>query len=85
MIVGSRISRVPVEALDPVVQLLVRARHEAGLTQREVADKAGLSKGMVGNIEIGIAVGTLATLAALAGVYGWHVALVDSRGREVRL
>ena len=48
-----------------------RARQDAGLSQRDVRDKTGLTQGWVSSIELGranITIDTMAVLARLVGV-----------------
>lgn len=49
---------------------LLLARRHAKLSQREAADRAGISRATVTNAETGRHEVTLATLTALARVYG---------------
>ncbi len=53
--------------------LVGRARRLAGLTQRELAERAGTSQPAVARLEQGHAMPTLATLERLAGAAGYEL------------
>ena len=72
----------------PMVGQLVRARREArGWTQRELAARAGVSRGYVSNVERGVVpLPRRTTLASLGGALGLRVAqLAQAAGRSERL
>lgn len=52
---------------------LAQLRHEAGLTQEEVAERSGLHANYIGDLERGQRNPTLMTLLALAGALGISV------------
>jgi transcriptional regulator with XRE-family HTH domain len=56
-------------------ELLAMARKEAGLTQRELALRAGTSQSAIARLERGQASPTLATLERLAAAAGFRVLL----------
>jgi transcriptional regulator with XRE-family HTH domain len=58
---------------DPLGQRLRARRRELSLTLKEVADGAGLSVGFISQIERGLTVPSLSSLASIAGVLGSHV------------
>ena len=56
-------------ALDPEFQLIramIKARHEAGLTQKELAEKTGLQQSNISRIENGNGNPSIATLNKIA-------------------
>ena len=57
-------------------QLLKSARHSAGLTQRQLAEKLGVANGTVQQWELGIRVPRYETLEKLEQIL--HIALVPS-------
>lgn len=58
-------------------QLLKNARHSAGLTQRQLAEKIGVANGTVQQWELGIRVPRYETLEKLEEIL--HIALVPSK------
>ncbi len=57
------------EALQPehaVIQAIIDARKESGLTQKELAEKTGIAQGDISKIEKGLANPSLKTLKRLA-------------------
>lgn len=56
-----------------LTDLLRRARHTAGLTQRELAERAGTSQSVVARIESGTTSPTTATLGRLIAAAGFEV------------
>lgn len=57
------------EALEPefaVIQAIIDARNESGLTQRELADRAGMTQADISKLENGLANPSLKTLKRLA-------------------
>lgn len=58
---------------DPLGQRLRARRRELSLTLKEVADAAGLSVGFISQVERGLTVPSLSSLASIAGVLGSHV------------
>ncbi len=77
---GARLEWVPVPASLAAKVSLRQARHEAGLTQAELARRAGVSQQQVAKIERPDSNPTLATLERLAHVLGLrlHVAFVEA-------
>lgn len=67
------------EPRHPLVIALIKARHDAGLTQRDVARRLGLSLGAVGNFETGIRRPHLDTAAAWADAVGLRLTLTVPR------
>lgn len=67
-----------------LVGLVRTARRRADCSQRELAERAGLSASTVGRIEAGRLNPSLATLRALLAVAGLDLVAVDMRGRLVR-
>lgn len=62
----------PANLLDPA-DTLRRARHTAGLTQRELARRAGTSQSVVARIESGTTSPTAATLERLLAAAGFEL------------
>jgi len=61
--------RVEYEALEPefaIVQAIIDARKESGLTQRQLSEKAGIAQGDISKIENGNGNPSLNTLKRLA-------------------
>ena len=57
------------EALQPehaVIQAIIDARKEAGLTQKELAEKTGIAQGDISKLERGVANPSIKTLQRLA-------------------
>lgn len=68
----------------PDVSGLVRTvRRRADLSQRELAERAGLSRATIGRIESGTLIPALHTLAAVVAVAGIRLVAVDSENRRV--
>lgn len=59
--------------MDSIGKRLARARKDQGLTQPALAQRAGVSKGAVGNIEAGMRVGSARIVEALARALGVSV------------
>lgn len=55
---------------------LLSLRMEAGMTQQQVAERSGISQADISHYERGLGNPTQKTIAALAGVFGAHLALV---------
>lgn len=53
--------------MDTIASRLAAARMEAGLSQADLAKKAGVSAGAIGNIESGTRHGTARVIQAIAG------------------
>lgn len=65
--------RAEYEALQPeyaIIQSIINARQEAGLTQRELSEKTGISQGDISKLERGNANPSLRTLQRLAAGMG---------------
>ena len=60
---------------DDDAELLRRARRRAGLTQRQLAERAGTSQAMVARIEGGRQAPSLSTLRRLTDACGSHIKL----------
>ena len=61
--------RMEYEALEPefaIMQAMIDARKNSGLTQKQLSDKTGIDQGDISKIEIGEANPTLNTLKRLA-------------------
>lgn len=61
------------EALEPeyaIIQALLNARNEAGLTQKELSDRTGIAQGDISKLENGNANPSLRTLKRLAAGMG---------------
>ena len=61
------------DALDPEFQLvreMIKARHEAGLTQQELAERTGIQQANISRIENGNGNPSLATLTKIANGMG---------------
>jgi transcriptional regulator with XRE-family HTH domain len=58
-------------------------RKLAGLTQEQLADKAGLQRTHVGRIEAGKYAVTLETIQAIAEALGMTVDIIDERLRDL--
>lgn len=63
--------------------LVRRIRRAADLSQRELADRLGLSKSTIAAIEAGTRDIRVAVLSAAAEAAGMRLALLDQQGREV--
>jgi transcriptional regulator with XRE-family HTH domain len=72
------------QAQFPVSGLLRQARRRSGLSQRELARRAGVSSGLVGRAESGDLTPALGTLLQLLAATGLHLVVVDAEGRVVR-
>lgn len=67
--------------MDTIASRLAAARVAAGLSQVDLAKKAGVSAGAIGNIEAGTRQGTARVIQALAGALGITTTwLVDGVG-----
>lgn len=75
--------RMPGDATRRLVAELASRRCEAGWSQREVANRLGLSCGSVRNWEKGIRIPALANLEGYAALFGLRLALADASGRTV--
>src|SRR4051812_42495796 len=62
---------------------VVRARRRADLSQRELAAAVGSSQSAIGRIERGSVQPTVGSLAAMLGLAGLKLVVVDARGHEV--
>ncbi|WP_104525148.1 helix-turn-helix domain-containing protein [Blastococcus atacamensis] len=62
---------------------LRRIRRTADLSQRQIAERAGISKSAIARAESGSAGLDVDALAACAALAGLRIALLDSEGREV--
>lgn len=68
--------------IDPLVQRLVAARLDAGLTQREVADAAGISPNTVNACERGYNAPNLASTRKWAKALGFELTLVPAESTK---
>jgi transcriptional regulator with XRE-family HTH domain len=68
----------------PVAGLLRRARRIAGLSQRELARRTGVSPSTVGRIESGAIVPVLPAFARMIAVAGLWLVMVDNDGHIVQ-
>jgi ribosome-binding protein aMBF1 (putative translation factor) len=68
-------ARGEVEMQLRVAELVYQARHDAGLTQKQLADKAGLSQACVSALETGLRSPRVLTLTTL----------LDAAGKELQL
>lgn len=59
---------------------LIKARHDAGLTQRQLAERLDLGRGTVGNWESGARQPRLDALDAWASALGLRLALAIPKG-----
>lgn len=57
----------------PIGVLLRKRRQELGLTQKEVAEGAGLTIGFISHVERGLAFPSLTSLSSICNVLGQHV------------
>ena len=64
-------------------EVVRRVRRTADLSQRELAEHAGVSKTMVGSIESGTVTPSLSVLQRLLNTAGFRLAVVDVDGRLV--
>ena len=78
--------RAEYEALEPefaIVQAMIDARKESGLTQQQLSEKTGIAQGDISKIEKGEANPSLRTLKRLASGMGMRLKLeflpVDNR------
>ena len=58
------------ELEDQIKRTLIEARIDAGLTQKELAEKSGIRQSNISRIENGSAIPTLQTLYAIARGFG---------------
>src|SRR4051794_3009468 len=66
--------------------MLRAARHTADLSQRELAERAHVSHGLIGRLEAGtLRAPRLTTLVSILGAAGCHLVAVDAQGRPLRL
>ncbi|OHU12781.1 helix-turn-helix domain-containing protein [Mycobacteroides chelonae] len=74
------------DRLERIGSRLAQLRAKAGLTQEEVAYRAGLSRRSVGQIEAGHPCGEIAAVAAVADALGYRltVAAKESSAPDVR-
>jgi len=70
------------EAMD-VPALLRAARRAADLSQRQLAERAGVPASSIGGIESGRRQVTLGGAERLLGACGWRLVVVDTEGRPV--
>ncbi len=63
---------------------IVRARREADLSQRDLADEIGLSRATVGRLETGATRVGVELLASILAISGLRLAVLDESGLEVR-
>ncbi|MEU4239351.1 helix-turn-helix transcriptional regulator [Actinoplanes sp. NPDC026619] len=68
----------------PVPGLVRRVRRIAGLSQRELAQAAGVSRATIGRIELGSLAPSLAVLERIFGVAGLSLAVVNDEGRVIQ-
>lgn len=65
---------------------MVRAgRYERRISQRELADLAGVQRAVVGRIESGTTAPRIDTLASLLAAMGYRLGLIDHHGRPLAL
>lgn len=68
--------RAEYDALEPefaIIQALINARKDAGLTQKRLSELTGISQGDISKLETGSANPSLRTLRRLAGALGKKV------------
>ena len=63
----------------PIARALVQAREAKGLSQREVAKRAGLTQAQISKVETGVADLTVSSLTELARALDLEVALVPTK------
>lgn len=68
----------------PVAGLLRRARRMVGMSQRDMARRAGVSQATVARAESGTAHPTLDVLQRLLDAAGLYIAVVDPDGRVIQ-
>ncbi len=56
-------------------QLLLDARKESGITQKELAEKVGLDKGYISRVERGLIVPSITTFSRIASALGFAITL----------
>jgi transcriptional regulator with XRE-family HTH domain len=74
---------VEVQAWLPVPGLVRRVRRIAGISQRELAVAAGLSRTTIGRIEKGALMPSLPTFERILGVAGLGLVIVNDDGRVI--
>ncbi len=78
------------DALQPeraIIQAIIDARKESGLTQKELSEKTGIAQGDISKIERGNANPSIRTLQRLATAMGMKLTLKftpDTHGRSIR-
>ena len=72
MTVGGNVAKAH-EVEEPVGVRLRKRRQEMGLTQKEVAEGAGLTIGFISHVERGIAFPSLTSLISICDVLGQHI------------
>ncbi len=73
------------DALEPefaIIQAMIDARKESGLTQKQLADKTGITQADISRLESGSANPSLRTLQRLAAGMGMRVRLEFVRATE---
>lgn len=73
------------DALEPefsIIQAMIDARKESGLTQKQLADKTGITQADISRLENGSANPSLRTLQRLAAGMGMRVHLEFVRASE---
>lgn len=73
------------DALEPefaIIQALIDARKESGLTQKQLADKTGITQADISRLENGSANPSLRTIQRLAAGMGMRVRLEFIRATE---
>lgn len=63
-------------AVKPFITLLVTARHAAGLTQRDLAERMGIVQSLLGGWESGRQVPTVMSVANWADALGYELAML---------
>ncbi|MCD7928927.1 MAG: helix-turn-helix transcriptional regulator [Clostridiales bacterium] len=68
--------RAEYEAMEPtfsIIQAMIEARRETGLTQKELSERTGISQGDISKLERGNGNPSLRTLQRLAAGMGKHL------------
>lgn len=74
--------RAAYDDLEPEYRLaseLIAARLKRNLTQEELAEKSGVSRGVIARLESGTTNPTMSTVSRVAGALGKQIRLVGSR------
>ena len=83
--VGACVVKKEYDALEPefaIIQAMIDARKESGMTQKQLADKTGITQADISRLESGNANPSLRTLQRLAAGMGMRIRLEFVRATE---